>query len=113
MSSSGYVDAASTWARRGSGYRAIGATNESSWSGGIFASWAGGAADSWREYPSKHGSAGRSAAAHIRAHALRLILQKTLDRKILCFMTDPSPALAGLSEHLFRSATVVWLMLLF
>jgi hypothetical protein len=85
----------------------MGATNESSWSGGIFASWAGGAADSWREYPSKHGLSGTSAAAHISAHALRLILQKTLDRKILCFMTDPSPALPGVSEHPFRSAKVV------
>jgi len=68
----------------------MGATNESSWSGVIFASWAGGAADSWREYPSRHGLSGTSAAAHISAHALRLTLQKTLDRKILRFMTDPS-----------------------
>src|SRR6267378_6618828 len=40
MSSSGYVDAANVCASNGSGYRAMGATRESSCSGGIFGAWA-------------------------------------------------------------------------
>jgi hypothetical protein len=37
MISRGYVDAAKVCANSGSGYNAIGATNESNWSGGILA----------------------------------------------------------------------------